>query len=350
MQKSIRKGFVIPLVLMLISIAMILTTAIYRRGSLFVPFITTMYQWEQAKFLALSGIQIAMSQLAELPTPKKETSSAAGAAANSTPDEATLFFRHIFPRINRWQTFPLKKEHDGIEGSIKIALASEDGKINLNAIYDFVKKKFQGEGESKGDWKKIMENLFQKIQKRMGIKTNLFEGFEKFLKQRQYKVNDASELLTIDAFRPFVARQFYEPSVNHKEQRLFLMDLFTVYGYGTLQPWLLSDSMRGALDMQGTSPQLTLREDLMKNFKSHVTVANDWKLLFQPIYGIELQRLPTGIDAVFATTFDPKLFSVVSYGVVGSVTVRAYAILERIRRVVKQKTWYDIKIKKFYWI
>ncbi len=88
----------------------------------------------------------------------------------------------------------------------------------------------------------------------------------------------------------------------------------------------------------------------MKNYKSPFSIAADWKVLFQPIYGIEFQRLPKGIDAVFATTFDPKLFSVVSYGMVGEVTLRAYAILERIRRVVKEKTWYDIKIKKFYWI
>lgn len=348
---TIRSGFVIPMVLMLISIATVLVTSLYQRGSLFVPFITTMYQKEQAKMLALSGIQVAMSQLAQLPTPAKKEEPAQAtstAPAASAPSESTLFFGQLLPLINRWQEFPLRKNIDGIDGMIKIALASEDGKINLNSIYDFVTKKFVGEGQVSGDWKKIMQELMQQIQKRMGISTNLFEGFEKFLKQRQYKVNDASELLTIDAFRPFVARQFYEPPLPQKEQPLYLMDLFTVYGYGTLQPWFLSDSIRGVLGMNRGPIKNT--QELKKNFKPQFSVANDWKNLFQPIYGIEFQRLPKGIDALFATTFDPKLFSVVSYGMIGNVTVRAYAILERIQRISKQKTWFDIKIKKFYWI
>lgn len=351
-----QSGFVIPLVLMLISIATVLITALYQRGSLFVPFITTMYQREQAKMLALSGIQIAMSQLAQLPAPKKEEQTTAPksptqAPTSSAQTESTAFFAQIFPLVNRWQEFPLKKNSDGIDGTIKIALASEDGKINLNAIYDFVTKKFVGEGQPQGGWKKIMQELMQQIQKRMGISTNLFEGFEKFLKQRQYKVNDASELLTVEAFRPFVARQFYEPPTSQKEQPLYLMDLFTVYGYGTLQPWLLSDSVRGVLGMNRiTGGPLKNIQDVQKSFKPQFSVANDWKVLFQPIYGIEFQRLPKGIDAVFATTFDPKLFSVVSYGMIGTITVRAYAILERIQRITKQKTWFDIKIKKFYWI
>lgn len=346
-----RPAFVIPLVLMLISIAMVLITSIYQRGSLFVPFITTMYQQEQAKMLALSGIQIAMSELGQRDEQKKEPQKKEQPEAKGAqPDEDALFFARIFPRINQWQEFTLKKDIDGIDGIIKIALASEDGKINLNAIYDFVTKKFVGEGQLQGDWKKIMQQLMQEIQKKGGITTNLFEGFEKFLKQRQYKVNDASELLTIEAFRPFVARQFYEPPLQQKEQPLYLMDLFTVYGYGKLQPWFLADSLRTILGMNRTPRGAAQLQDIKKNFKSQFSVAKDWKLLFQPIYGIEFQRLPKGIDAVFATTFDPKLFSVVSYGVVGAITVRAYAILERIRRVTQQKTWYDIKIKKFYWI
>ncbi len=344
-----RSGFVIPLVLMLISIAMVLITAIYQRGSLFVPFITTMYQREQAKMLALSGIEIAMSQLTQLPPVKKEEPQKKEGVATAAPDEGAVFLTQIMPFMNQWQEFKLKKDIDSIDGTIKIALASEDGKINLNAIYDFVTKKFIGEGQLEGDWKKIMQELLQQMQKKMGISANLFEGFEKFLKQRQYKVNDASELLNVDAFRPFAVRQFYEPPLNQKEQPLYLMDLFTVYGYGKLQPWFLADSIRGLLGMnRGTKKTNT--QDLIKNFKPTFSIATDWKILFQPIYGIEFQRLPKGIDAVFATTFDPKLFSVVSYGIVGNVTLRAYAILERIRRVAKQKTWYDIKIKKFYWI
>ena len=95
---------------------------------------------------------------------------------------------------------------------------------------------------------------------------------------------------------------------------------------------------------------VTNDKELLKKFKPTIAIATDWKPIFTPIYGVEFQQLPKGIDPLFETTFDPRLFSVVSYGVVGDVTVRVYAILERVRRFAKQKSWYDIKIKKFYWI
>lgn len=364
--KCARFGFVIPLTLMLISIITILITALYQRGVLFVPFMSTMYKRQQARMLAMSGVQIAMSELVQSGEIEKKENEKKDTPPSTQPNkqllpmaisqEGALFFSYLFPKMYQWQEFPLKKEIDGIDGTIRIILASEDGKINLNAIYDFVTKKFVGEGQLNGDWKKIMQQLLQRVQNKMGISANLFEGFEKFLKQRQYKVNDASELLTIDAFRSFTARQFYEPtSKESKEQPLYLLDLFTVYGYGKLQPWLLSDALRGALDMKRISSASStgtqeMSQELQKKFKSNVTAPQDWNALMQPIYGIEFQRLPKGIEAVFETTFDPQLFSVVSYGIVGDITLRAYAILERVKRFAKQKTWYDIKIKKFYWI
>lgn len=359
-----RHGFIIPLVLILISMIMMITTSVYQRGSLFVPFLSTLYKREQAKALALSGIQIAMSQIGssgKKEEEKKETPQQPAFMAmmgQNTKDIEQLFVT-MFPRIDQWQTFNLKKDIDGVDGSIKIAVACEDGKINLNAIYDFAKKKFVGEGALSGDWKKIMQDLCLRLQKQLGVTTNLFEPFEKFLKQRQYKVNDASELLLIDQFRPFAQRLFYEPpaaaSAGKKERPVYLLDIFTVYGYGRFQPWMLSDGMRTLLGMkrgsgvaQGESTQT--RAELLKKFKPSINLAQDWKTIFAPIYGIEFAQLPKGIDAVFETTFDPRLFSVVSYGVVGDVTVRVYAILERVRRFAKQKSWYDIKIKKFYWI
>lgn len=351
---QVRSGFIIPLTMMLVAIAMVLITAIYQRGSLFVPFITTMYQREQAKLLALSGIQIAMSQLAQASTSTNKKNLQKGVLPMAGAEDQSAFFAALFPKMYQWQEFKLKQDVDDIDGAIKIMLSSEDGKINLNTIYDFVTKKFVGEGQAQGDWKKIMQQLLERIQRKMGISSNLFEGFEKFLKQRQYKVNDASELLTINAFRPFASRQFYEPiSKELKERPVYLFDLFTVSGYGRLQPWLLSDSLRGVLDMKRAISAVPGKEriqEIVKHFKPNVTIAKEWNTIFQPIYGIEFQRLLKGIDAVFETTFDPKLFSVVSYGIVGNVTLRAYAILERIRRFAKQKTWYDIKIKKFYWI
>ena len=113
--------------------------------------------------------------------------------------------------------------------------------------------------------------------------------------------------------------------------------------------------MRTILDMKSTpvgdmNQMKATVQGWLKNFKPSMNWAQEWNKVLQPMYGIEYQRLLKGIDAVFETSFDPKLFSVVSYGVVGQVTQRAYAIVERIRKTVKNKTWYDVRIKKFYWI
>ncbi len=361
-----QNGFIIPLVLMLISIAIVLVTSIYQKGSIFVPFISMVTQREHAKLLAISGVQVAMSQLAsppaapgekkEVPKPGEGAKEGEKAQALSPEQEAKNLLTQLLPTLNQWQEYPLKKDIDGIDGRIKIALSCEEGKLNLNYMYDFVRRKFAGEGQPKGDWKKIMEFVSKRIQKSMGISADLFESFEKFFKHRQYKVNDATELLTLDGFKQFARTIFYEPSTKKDSERpLYLLDMFTVYGNGKLQPWLLSDSVRGLFEMKrvGQTDEKKKKEmiqELVKKFKPNMNVAQDWNTLFQPLYGIEFNRLFKGIEAIFESSFDPKIFSVVSYGVVGEVTQRVYAILERMRHVDKEKTWYDVKIRKFYWI
>jgi len=366
MMHRAKHGFVIPLTLMLIAIAMVIITAMYRSGSLFVPFSATMIKREQAKLLALSGIQVGMAQLASFGEQKGKKEGGALPTATmlrtgfaSANDQAQKqFITELFPVLNQWQQFKLTKETDGVDGQITIALASEAGKINLNAIYDFSKRKFKGENEKQGDWKKIMQAVMARVQKKMGTAQPMFVSLEQFLRGRKHRLNDATELITRNAFRVFAGKEFYAPPSQgiHKEDHLlYLLDLFTVYGgKSTIQPWLLSHSMREIFDMKpivgDIKKRKTLVQNWMKNFKPSVTNAQEWNRLFQPIYGIEFQRLLKGIEAVFESSFDPTLFSVVSYGIIGGVTQRAYAIIERFKRVEKKKTWYDVKIKKFYWI
>ena len=364
-----QNGFIIPLVLMLISIAMVLITSIYQKGSIFVPFMNTVIRREQAKLLAISGVQVAMSQLAQPGEPEKKKEPSAepkgeGEGAKGAPtqevsaeQQAKDLLNRLLPTLNQWQEYALKKDIDGVDGTIKIALSCEEGKINLNTLYDFARRAFMGEGKTTADWKKFMQFLLQRIQKNMGISAQLFESFEKFFKQRQYKVNDATELLVLDEFKQFARTLFYEPPTLTKEAKrpLYLLDIFTVYGNGKLQPWLLSDSVRELLEMKRVDPadekkKKEMIQELIKKFKPTVNVSQDWNSLFQPLYGVEFKRLFKGIEAFFESSFDPKIFSVVSYGMVGEVTQRVYAILERMRHVDKNKTWYDVKIRKFYWI
>ena len=80
------------------------------------------------------------------------------------------------PTLNRWQTFELTEEIDGLDGEIKLCITCEDGKLDLNQWYDFNKKKFiGGEGTHRGkfnmkhahsfDGKKIFKAVFAALKK-----------------------------------------------------------------------------------------------------------------------------------------------------------------------------------------
>ena len=353
-----RKGYIIPFTLMLISVAVMIIVIIYQRGSLFVPYISTMHKREQARLLALSGIEIARSQLAHMVVKenKKEQPQESTEKKEEPETDAQWLFRALIPTLNRWQEFPLKKESDGINGKIQIAIAAEAGKININQIYDFEKHAFIGQGAKDGkDWQAIMKIIFTKMKKELAINENLYEQFEKFLKERQYKLNDATELLTLDAFRGFDRTVFYEPPEQAKRS-VYLLDIFTVYGeQDTIQPWLFSDSMLALLGLKrATNKDVKQRKEMVakeiKKFKPTMQWEQDWNTALKPLYGMEFKSLPKGVDTILETTFDPQMFSVVSYGEVGNVTQRVYAILERISEQNKNKTYYHVKVKKLYWI
>jgi len=326
---SNKSGYIIPVVMMLVAMAVILVTAIYSRGSVYVPLMTTLLKQERARELAMSGVQVAMGQLAIVP-PQEENKKL------SQLDQDKAFLTEILPSLNRWQRFLLKKHADGIDGEITIAISAEDGKIDLNAIFDFEKKQFNG------NWKKIIELLFARLQKEMGVETNLAESFEKFLKERQYRFNDPSELLTLEQFQVFAGKVFYVPPTKDEKGKrpIYLMDLFTTYAsIDRLQPWLFSDSVCAVLGIKRASSDVKQRKEMIKNWLQHFTSDTNWQQkwneVLKPVYGIELQSLPNGIDSVLDTKFDPKMFCVVSYGKVGEVVQRAYAIVERIVRMDK---------------
>jgi hypothetical protein len=341
---SNQRGYIIPLVLMLTSMAVLMVTVIYWRGSVYVPFMSAMLKQQKARQLAMSGVQVAMSQLAVVPEQKENK--------KMTPvDNDKAFLTEILPTLNRWQQFVLKKDADGIDGEIRICIGCEDGKIDLNAIFDFEKKQFNG------NWKKIIELMFARLKSEMNIETNLFEPFEKLLKERQYRFNDATELLTLEQFQVFAGKVFYVPPTKDEKGKrpVYLMDLFTTYGStDKLQPWLFSDSVCAVLGIKRATSEVKQRKEMIKNWIQHFSAETNWQLkwneLLKPVYGIELQSLPNGIDSVLDNKFDPKMFCVVSYGKVGDVVQRAYAMVERIVRNEKDSVSYDCKIKKFYWI
>jgi hypothetical protein len=343
-------GFILVLTLIILSIMVIMVTQLFNRGRTHLYFTRTMIDREQAKLLALGGIQLAMSQLSIPPEQEKE--SVGTEAKKEKKDNNVVFLQKNLATLNLWQEFTLKEDIDGMNGIVKFCISSEDGKIDINQIFDFSSKKFLNEGAANNDTKKALTALFASAKKFLDNK-DLFEPFEKFLKQRQYKLRDVTELLTIEEFQNvFKDNVFYEPPTStKKEQRpVYLTDIFTIWsGQPAMNPWLLSDSIRALFTLKRSEPsdihdREKQTEQLLKNVKS---VSGDlktvWEQSLEKLYAKEFKALPSDITVLFAKKFNAKTFSVLSYGTVGKITQKVLALIET-------QDYVKFMVNKLYWL
>jgi len=361
MKKS-SSGYILIVTLLMIAGMTAIGTYIYLRSTVFFPLMRTVYDREKAKVLALGGLQIAIRQLSQFNEPQSEQASSpqnAGQPSKSKQESGgpLQLFARLMPIINRWQTFPFQKKIDGIDGSLQICLVCEEGKININRIYDFDKGTFHGQGQAKGDWQKIMELVCKEIEQALGGK-ELLSSLETFLKSRKYPLYDTTELLTIKEFEIFRNHIFYQPDTKTGDTKInmYLTDIFTTFSNkSTLEPRFFSDSMLSILKLaQTASTDETKRAEqvstMQKNFKQTAQWPSDWETQLKPFYEKDLQSLLNGLDSVLSTQFNPTQFSVLTYGTVGAVTQRLLAIVKRNKRAHNGQTGYDITIRKIYWL
>lgn len=342
-------GFILIITLSIITLSIILITYISNKSSSYIPFTRLSVDRPKAYELALGGLQLALSQLA---TAAQGTSK----AKPTELDHAKELLITLLPTYNQWQTFKLNSKTDGFDGELKICITSESGKININQIYDFKNKKFVGEGDKIGDYKKIMQAIFERIPTFIPLAQglDLFKGFEKFLKERQYEVQDVTELLSIKEFDVFKRLIFYEPSTI---KTIYLTDIFTVWtDKKTIEPWLLSDSLVKLFNFQSTPLEMVkekedMRQTLLKGFalKTEWTPIS-WNSMMKPLYGVQFQALPEFIMPLLGDSFEATTFSVLSYAKVGTMTQRLLAIVQRDVSLEKDATSFGVKIKKLYWL
>ncbi len=333
-------------------------TYMYIRATSYIPFMQTLIDQQKAKVLALGGLQLAISKLVYTPEAPKEQAAKSATAAPAADDANRQLYVSIMPALNRWQIFELRAHPDGMDGIMKICIMSEDGKLDINQVYDFKKKQFKGQGTPQGDMKKIMELVCKKIESATGMR-DLLPALETFLKKRGYPLNDVTELVTISSWAPFSQKIFYEPRTETKPSEkpvLYLTDIFTLFsGKITLEPRLFSDSWLGIASIaQAYQGQVKERSELIKKigkqFKQSVQWKADWNTQLKPIYQKELQSLPKGLDSVLDTTFDPRFFMIRVDATCGSVTQRLVAIVERERRMQAGRVVFEGIIKKMYWL
>lgn len=404
-------GYILILSMMIIAASITLVTIITTKSGVFVPYARLVVDREKASLLAFGGVQMALSQLA-LPSQKEDEHGTASAETtkkeemqrnapaekerpntqwvNQIRDGESAFLNRLLPVLNQWQIFTLSKEKDGVDGQVRICIVSEEGKIDINQIYDFKTKKFVGEGqddqgkqrqesggqekkkevgaqtplhqgsggqEKAADMKKVMSELFARVQQRMGGE-ELFVAFETFLKERKEPLIDVTELLHAKGFAVFKDALFYEPTDTTKksgkqEQALFLTDIFTVSsGRKQLNPWLFSQSLRTLWGLE-TQDNKSILQETIKKFQQNTIGRptewrSDWGNILESLYKKKAKDLPALVPALLDPTFEANTFSVLSYGKIGKVTQKLLAIVAGERD--SEGNFQQITIKKIYWL
>jgi hypothetical protein len=361
-QQTKKPGYILVLTFLILSFLVVILTQLFLRAGVYLPYARAIEDRERAKMLARSGIQIAISQLylkkkekdkeaQENTQPLAAQPAQGGEKKPAKKTEEAEFFEKVFPLLNTWQTFTLNNPEQGIDGTIKIYLACEDGKIDLNFLFDEKTQTFKN-AKKQGDFTFLIPLLLAKLPGVGDKSKGMITGIESVYKKSNGFINDVSQLLGSKEFDVFGVWLF--PSPHQREDQIPpLFDIFTVFSSGRgIDPWMFSRSvssmLSGKLDgeqKEGSSSDA--KQLLVKEFKPNGPWGSMWDKVFAKVYHVEWKALPQGTDRLLTTKFMPKTFSVVSYGVSRDIVQRAYAIVQR-----ESDAFGDAKyvIRKFYWI
>lgn len=371
MKSIVRKpGYVLALAMGFIAIVSVLVTGLVHRVMVFHRVQYALIDREQARLLALGGVNIAIAQLTNAKNAKKKNDQkqqaqppkapAPGASQQPEDDQAQKAspeeqLKKLVVLMNRWQTFAFDERTDGITGTCEIYIASERGKIDLNSIYDFAQRKFI---KLRGyDGEKICQLVGEKLSS-IVKSGNFAEFLASFLKERGHPLDDLSQLIADKRFASLRDRLFVTPSGGTPTGGtptggIALFDLFTIETQqAQVQPWFISSAVGSILGFQvgkGVDTKIWQKSlEKLPPSMSTIKWQEDWDKLLFPVYGKEYAKLSGEVKSIFADKFESAPFSVVSYGKFGAFTTKVYAIIEEKMNDQNKAAGYGIR--KLYWL
>lgn len=320
-----KKGYILFLVFSILAMCTLLITIFFARTITYHNVMHVLTTKQRAANLALGSTVLGQAML-YVPVDKKNLEPEKKEKAAEQNSDQKLF-QKILPYIYRTQSYKLTQEVEGMDATLIMKLSCEEGKLNINSLYDFSQKKFVNEGE-KDDRKKFCQWLFGTIAK-ITEQSTLFDAFEKHLKNRTSELNDVTELLHIPEFeKVFGQTIFYNPS--QKEVKLYLTDIFTTstQSYG-INPWFLTQSWRIMLELEkDTTLSSDEMQQLMKNFKKKANWESDWDNSVKLLYQKEYKDLPQEIKSMLTTDFEANIFSLLSKTIIGETISTIFTILK----------------------
>lgn len=353
--KMQQQGYMIVLTLMIISLSVFLVTYMMSKGSVYISFAQAVVYREQAKVLAYGAMQLSISQLQAPGLKEEEQKKATEPEKQKIPDSwQKKMLQLFFPILNQSQIFSLEEHREGIDAQVQLCVSSEDGKININNMYDFKQKQF------KNNTRPFLQYVFEKIERIIGAK-NMLAALEQFLKNRTTPLEDITELLLIPEFAWFKAHVFFEPLSSQmlqekKENKmLYLSDIFTIWSKDAmLEPWFLSSSLQILFGLKSEHNKELRKEILEKQlpqFKVKTTWKTDWNASLNPVYGTLWQNLPEVMHAFLKTVFDPTVFSVRVKAQVNGYEQQLLGIFERAPSTSQDDRYqFHVKLRKIYWL
>lgn len=340
-------GFVMVVVLVLMLFFAVVAQRFSRQLLVNTAFTKVCANKEQARLLALSGIGISLAQIFKTQVKQEEQDQDGG--------QIKRLYKTILPKHHLWQTYELDKKHDGINGTIRFAVSCEDGKINLNDVYDGQKQTI------KDKYKPLLEPFVISKTSEEQEEQSLISFLEEFFQQKNgQQVEDPSQLELSENFKVFYNPPMpkQEGTNSTKDLRAPVCDLFTVFGSTQgINPLLLSSTMRQALGFSNPSytDEETKKEALEQVYsKISKSLAQEWKANFKSIESwfakkdsdekdesevlyikssnLDEKERKNGLEKIenlLSKEIEPKFFTVLSCGEFKRVKQTVLAIVER---------------------
>ncbi len=345
-----KRGYILVLATFIIASCILLISLVVNRVNAYRHMSVVWGDVQKARCLALGGIEIAMSQLQPLYAKKAAESEKKKEEGEAKPkkvsqEEKTAPARVLLDVLNTWQTFTLKEKSEGIDGECKLYISSEEGKINLNGLYDFKKRQLAESSKKIASF--LTEGLRNTFERSRQKPVSFMRVFEGLFKNRSVPVNDATELVTVPVLHGVSETLFEAPDYKG----IVITDLFTIFTpTATINPLLISKSLGQAT---GLAPSKNRDSKVLEELSSLIQSPNinwedAWNKVLAKVYGKEYRALPETFKNVFSARFEANLFSVVSYGKVGSITQKVCAIIEKNRDLSESGP--PFICKRLYWI
>ncbi len=354
-------GFALVTVFLMLTVATLLVSQLYFKGLTYNTFIPAAINREQAKLVARSGIQIALNQLSLLDSQflsdKKDEKKDASQSVSEEKDpikRAKNLLSFLLKVQHRWQTFEFDEKRDGFEGTLKLCISCEEGKIPLKSLIDGQKRTFaplQSTGKKPDEFFKF---IFQKM-KELTFKKDLYPSFEKYIKERKFDWIDVTDVFAYEGFESLSNFLFYAPEPLREgivRKDVYWSDLFTVWvDTQTIHPLLFSPSVRRVFDLNVDQIGVGGFEDEHKKIVEKLDLQlsawhADWDNYIEPLYQKDYARLPKELIALLSTKFEPRVFSVLCYGKVGKIEQKLLVIIVR----TFDKNGEVFEVKKLYWL